>query len=61
MVFELQPKYVKDGQSHLFKIKIEEDLKEEKYDELFEEFLDKVFEIESKITKDDWMKHIVDH
>ena len=60
MVFQLQPKYVKDGKSDMFNIQIDEDLREEKTDEFMEEFLDTIFEYEGVLERDDWIENVVD-
>jgi len=55
MVYELEPKFCKTGEafSQVSKEEIES-VKEEKYDELLEDFLDKVFDVESKLDRKDW-------
>lgn len=57
MVFELEPKFMKTGEpfSQVSKSEIEE-VQSEKYDELLEEFLDVVFDVESKLDRCDWEK-----
>lgn len=60
MVFELQPKYDDDGKPDLFKIQIDEGLREQKLDELREEFLDTIFEYEGVLPRSDWIDNVVD-
>ena len=42
----------------MFKIQIEEDLREEKYEELREEFLDAIFEYEGVIQRKEWINDV---
>ena len=57
MVFRLEPKYMKTGEpfSQVSKEQVDE-IRDEKYEDLLEEFLDIVFDVESKLDREEWQK-----
>ena len=57
MVYRLEPKYMKTGEpfSQVSKEEVDK-VRDSKYDDLIEEFLDIVFDVESKLDRDDWQK-----
>lgn len=57
MVYRLEPKYMKTGEpfSQVSKEEVDK-VRDSKYDDLLEEFLDIVFDVESKLDRDDWQK-----
>ena len=61
MVYKLEPKYLKTGEpfSQVSKDDIDE-VKSTKYDDLLEDFLDIVFDVESKLDRDDWQKTVAE-
>lgn len=61
MVYKLEPKYMKSGEpfSQVSKEEIDK-IKETKYDDLLEEFIDTVFDVESKLDRDDWQKMVAE-
>lgn len=55
MVFRLEPIFMKTGEpfSQVSKEEVDQ-VRDTKYDDLLEEFLDAVFDVEAKLDRDDW-------